>query len=127
MNITRFEDIESWKAARAVTNRIYRETRNPRFDDDRGLRSQRRRASASIMSDIAERFDCGSDLEFRRYLRISRKSTNEVLSHLHVASDQEYTTQAVFKALYNDASTIRRLISGFIKYLGGSRRVTGDR
>ena len=48
-----FEDLEVWKAARELTNKIYEITRDNVFSKDYGLRDQIRRASVSIMSNIA--------------------------------------------------------------------------
>jgi four helix bundle protein len=124
MIIKRFEDIESWKAARVLTNIIYRLTR--KFDDDT-LRDQLRRASASIMSNIAEGFDCGSDREFRRFLNIARRSTNEIQSHTYIVRDQGFLPRPTCQDIYSQAGRIRQLIGGFIKYLTSSRRGTRDK
>jgi hypothetical protein len=40
-----------------------------------------------------------------------------VRSHLHVALDQGYITQVRFDQLYDRASEVNRLISGFMNYL----------
>ena len=38
-------------------------------------------------------------------------------SHLYVALDQAYITQAGFDQLYGQASEVSRLLSGFMTYL----------
>ena len=52
-----FEDLEVWKSARELTNRIYKISNNSGFSKDYGLRDQIRRAAVSIMSNIAEGFE----------------------------------------------------------------------
>lgn len=52
--IKKFEDIESWKLARTLTKRIYEVTNAGQFAYDFGLKDQTRRASVSILSNIAE-------------------------------------------------------------------------
>lgn len=52
--ITRFEDIESWKTARQLTNSVYVHTNLTGFNRDFGLRDQIRRGSVSVMSNITE-------------------------------------------------------------------------
>jgi len=52
--IEKFEDIEAWQKARELTREIYRLTNQGAFAKDFGLRDQIRRASVSIMSNIAE-------------------------------------------------------------------------
>ena len=51
--IKKFEDIESWKLARKLTGEIYTITSTGGFVRDLGLRDQIRRASVSILSNLA--------------------------------------------------------------------------
>ena len=52
--IKRFEDIQAWQKARALTKEIYEITTVNGFANDFGLKDQIRRASTSIMLNIAE-------------------------------------------------------------------------
>ena len=70
MRITRFEDIDGWKAARRLTNLTYAATKSMRYQVDPDHRRQIRRASTSSMANIAEGFEAGSPAEFKRFLRI---------------------------------------------------------
>ncbi len=56
MAVKYFEDLEVWKSARTLTRRIYALTVKDFFSKDFGLRDQIRRASVSIMSNMAEGF-----------------------------------------------------------------------
>lgn len=49
----RFEDIAAWQKARQLTKEIYRLTAQKDFSKDFALKHQIRRASVSIMSNIA--------------------------------------------------------------------------
>jgi four helix bundle protein len=49
-----FEEIQAWQKARALTREVYALSGREPFSRDFGLRDQIRRASASIMSNIAE-------------------------------------------------------------------------
>jgi four helix bundle protein len=89
-NIQKFEDIESWKSARRLTSEIYQETSTGEFVRDFGLKDQIRRASVSILSNIAEGFERGNDKEFAHFLAISKGSCGEVRAQLYVALDQRY-------------------------------------
>ncbi len=51
--ITRFEEIEAWKNARELTKKIYEISAVGEFSRDFGLKDQLRRATVSIMSNIA--------------------------------------------------------------------------
>ncbi len=120
MKIKKFEDIESWKRARRLTNEIYQRTATGEFARDFGLKDQIRRASVSILSNIAEGFERGGDNEFSQFLAIAKGSCGEVRAQLYVALDQGYFSQEVFDQLSHNAIEVGQLLSGFMKYLKGS-------
>ena len=115
--ITRFEDIESWKTARQLTNSVYAHTNQTGFNRDFGLRDQIRRASVSVMSNVAEGFESRTDVQFINFLGMARASAGEVRAQLYIALDQKYITEEQFKETYAMAQTCARQISNFIKYL----------
>ena len=117
MKIERFEDIECWQLGRELAKKVYAVSGKGRFARDYGLRDQIQRASGSIMHNIAEGFDGGSNPEFIKFLKYSKRSCSEVQSQLYVAFDQGYITQETFDALYEEATNIRVKIGAFIKYL----------
>jgi len=117
MKIETFEDIASWQKARELTKLIYQHSKRGEFARDFGLRDQIRRASTSIMSNIAEGFERGGDKEFVQFLSTAKGSCGEVRSQLYVAFDQEYLTQTDFDSLRQMTVSISRLISGFMNYL----------
>ena len=117
MRIKNFEEIEAWKRARELTKLIYRISSHVDFNKDWGLKDQIRRAAISVMSNIAEGFDSSSKLEFIRFLGISRRSASEIQSQLYVAVDQGYIQQDDFKNIYKETEEIRKMITGFIRYL----------
>ena len=55
--ITRFEEIEAWQTARELTKMLYSITEEGKIARDFGLKDQLRRASVSVMSNIAEGFE----------------------------------------------------------------------
>ncbi len=125
MKIERFEDIEGWQIGRELTRRIYAATSRGGFAKDYGLKDQIQRASGSVMHNVAEGFDGGSNAEFAKFLRYAQRSCTEVQSELYVALDQSYLTQQEFSELYELAQHARAKIGGFIKYLvqAGSRNL----
>jgi four helix bundle protein len=126
MKITRFEDIEAWKVSRRLSRLVNETTTSKTFRSQSALRSQLQRAATSAMANIAEGFNSGSDVEFARFLRISRKSATEVQSHLYAALDDRSINQDQFDKIYGTAEDVKKLIGGFIRYLSspdrGSRR-----
>jgi four helix bundle protein len=118
--IGRFEDIECWKQARDLVKNIYFITQNAPFAKDWGLKDQIQRAAVSIMSNIAEGYERGSNKEFSQFLFIARGSAGEVRSLLYVALDQKYIDQLTFKKLFETSLLISRQIKSFISYLQSS-------
>jgi len=123
VSIQKFEDIKSWQAARALATMVYRASGQGAFGQDFGLRDQIRRAAGSVMHNIAEGFDAGSDAEFTRFLRYARRSATEVQSELYIALDQQYIPATEFQTLYTKATEVKKLINGFIAYLRKSNRI----
>ena len=70
--ILRFEDFIAWQKARELTAIVYRATEQGKFQKDYGLRDQMRRASVSIMANIAEGFERGRSSELHQYLSVAK-------------------------------------------------------
>ena len=99
---------------------IYEATKEGFFSKDYGLKDQIQRASNSVMANIAEGFDSGSDSEFAKFLGYAFRSATEVQSHLYVAMDQGYITQEQFDEIYGQTVLVKNLIRGFMRYLRSS-------
>ena len=115
--IKSFEELSVWQDARKFTNKIYRLTNKFPKEELYGLTSQIRRASVSIMSNIAEGFDRRSDKELTNFLSIARGSSSEVQNDLYIALDLNYISQNEFNKLYQEAKKIAKQINGLMTYL----------
>ena len=118
--ISKFEDIEAWQLAREMTKMIYAISNDGAFARDFGLRDQIRRASVSIMSNIAEGFERGGDKEFFQFVSLAKGSSGEVRAQLYVALDAGYIDQQTFSRLSDMATQINRMLAGLMKYLRSS-------
>jgi len=114
---SRREDINAWQEARKLTNMIYEATKHTNFAKDFGLRDQIRRATTSIMSNIAEGYESQSKEDFIRFLYYAKRSAGEVRSQLCVARDQKYLEAREYETLLNHAEICVKMISKFISYL----------
>src|SRR5258705_3721559 len=115
--VKKFEEIQSWKKARSLTKEIYRATLTGSFARDFGLKDQMRRASVSILSNIAEGFERGGDKEFLQFLAVAKGSAGELRAQLYVAFDQQYVSVEKFDFLITEVTEVSQLISGVMKYL----------
>ena len=110
--IERFEDFIAWQKARKLTAEIYKVTNQGRFARDFVLRDQSRRASVSIMSNLAEGFERGGAGEFHRFITIAKGSCAELRAQLYVALDVGYLTEAIFHSLMSLTIEVGRILGG---------------
>jgi len=120
--ITRFEDIQAWQTARELTTLVYKQSEQGHFARDFGLRDQIRRASVSVMSNIAEGFESRTDTQFVNYLGHARASAGEVRSQLYIVLDLKYISQEQFTESYELADKTARQVSRFADYLEANPR-----
>ncbi len=113
--VERFEDLIAWRKARELTKLIYALSGDGVFAKDFGLRDQIRRASVSVMSNIAEGFDRASRAEFHRFLVIAKGSCAEVRAQLYVAWDAGLMTEKQFEEARSLAEETSRIIAGLRK------------
>lgn len=112
-----FEDLHIYQRARELTNAVYALTRSGAFARDLGLCDQIRRASVSVMSNVAEGFERGTRAEFIQFLYIAKGSCGEVRAQLQIALDQAYITPESHAALRNLTRMLSGMISNFIAHL----------
>ena len=115
MGIESFTDLIAWQKARDLTKNIYSITSRKGFQSDFALRDQMRRASVSIMSNIAEGFERASRREFHRFLVIAKGSCAEVHSQLYVAFDADYIEQETFERSLEMTKEVSRIVGGLRK------------
>jgi four helix bundle protein len=112
----KFEDIEAWQKARELTRVIYRISQDGPFSKDFGLRDQIRRASISVMSNIAEGFERNGTGEFIQFLAIAKGSVGEVRAQLYIAVDQAYLNRETFDRIFLLANEVGNMIGGLMNY-----------
>ena len=119
--ITKFEDLEVWKLARVIVNNIYELTKSGDFKQDYALKNQIRRSGLSILSNIGEGFESGTDKQFARYLKIAKGSAGECRAQIYIAFDQQYISQEEFRNNKSRLVTCSKQLSRLISYLNGNK------
>jgi len=115
--IRRFEDMVVWQKSRELTKSVYKALSGCR---DHGFTDQIQRASVSIVSNIAEGFERGTQAEFLNYLYIAKGSAGEVRAQLYVGLDVGYFNIETFTYLNGLVLDCSRLIHSFTEKLKGS-------
>jgi len=115
--IRRFEDLDCWKMAREVCQKIYEVSECGTFARDFSLKDQISRSNGSVMDNIAEGFERGGNKELIQFLFVSKASCGEVKSQLYRAKDRRHISEEKFQELYDISTQTSKLIAGFISYL----------
>lgn len=117
--IKSFENLFIWQEARILTNEVYSIVGQSK---DYGFKDQIQRAVVSIMNNIAEGFESGSNAKFINFLNIANGSCSEVRSMLYLCEDFHYCDEQ--KRIELQAKT--RQISAGIKTLITKLSSTSD-
>jgi four helix bundle protein len=112
-----YRKLKVWQKAHALTLGTYALSAKLRKPEAWPLRDQLFRASISVPSNIAEGAGRGSDRDFRRFLRHSLGSLNEVEYDLLLARDLEFLSAAEHSRLSAQLEEVRRMLSGLIATL----------
>lgn len=116
MATRRIEELRIWCDARVFVKEIYELMKDNR---DFGFKDQIQRAAVSIMNNIAEGSDSGSDAKFVNFLNIAKGSCAEVKSMLYLCEDLGYCSALQREYLHSQLSNISSGIYKFIEYLKG--------
>jgi four helix bundle protein len=107
----------AWQKAMDLVDDVYTVVRCFPREELFGLGRQMRDAALSIPSNIAEGSGRGSDIEYRRFVRIARASTFELQTQIEVARRQHFITNEQARALDENASEVAKTINGLLRAL----------
>jgi len=110
----RFEDLLVWQKAKQLAITIFK-----KFEQSKNysFRDQIQRAAVSISNNIAEGFERKGNKELKHFLFIAKGSCGEVRSMLYLCLELNYISKEEFYVLINEALTISKMLSAFIKTL----------
>ncbi len=117
VTILKFEDIIAWQKALELSDIIYSHSNKEKFSKDFGLRDQMRRASISVVSNIAEGFEREGNNQFIYFLLVAKASAGELRAQLYIARNQNYISMNEFEIINQKVIEVSKTISGFISYL----------
>ena len=109
-----FEQLRIWQEARVFVNDVYLIMQNCK---DYGFRDQIQRAAVSIMNNIAEGNESGSDAKYMNFLNIAKGSCSEVRSMLYLCEDFGFCTAEKHQELHDKAQSIASGLRNLITYL----------
>ena len=106
-----YQDAKSFY--RDILNTIDKFPKEEKFN----LIDQLRRAGLSIILNIAEGCDKGTDKDFNRFLMNALGSLNEVVAGIDIAFENQYIDKNHYADLMDKAEKLSKQIGGFSKKL----------
>ncbi|MBZ5559606.1 MAG: four helix bundle protein [Acidobacteriia bacterium] len=122
-----FRNLSVWQMARRLTKSIYEMTVDYPESEAFGLRSQMRRASVSICSNIAEGCGRRGDREFRRFLDVAMGSACELECETILSFDLAFITETAQEQILDVLIQTKRMLGGLLACLGWGRSKSGGR
>lgn len=90
----RFEDLEVWKIGMEIIHEVYRITRKFPQEELFALSNQLKRASVSIVLNIAEGSGQSTSKSFSLYLNYSKSSVLECVACIKIALQEKFILQS---------------------------------
>lgn len=113
----RFKKLEVYQKTLIFTKKVYEFSSYLPKEEQYGLVSQLKRATTSIVLNIAEGAGSGFNPEFKRFLKMSLRSAYEVNSIFDIIEVLNYDNQKMLEKLRKDLDEISAMIAGLIKSL----------
>ncbi len=112
-----FEDLDVYKAARALRKKVYKLAKSLPADERFALKQQMTRSAVSITSNIAEGHGRYHWQDNTRFCRQARGSLCELVDQFNNCQDQNYCDNEFLESLRCDATEVLKLLNGYIGYL----------
>jgi len=114
----RFEELRVWRDALRLCNEIDLLTESFPKKELYSLSSQIKRAADSVVLNIAEGSTGQPVPEYKRFLRISLRSSVEVVACLFIAKTRNYIDQQIFQKHYNEYEVLCKMTTSLINSMG---------
>jgi four helix bundle protein len=112
-----FKNLNVWQMARQLTKSIYTLTMDFPGSEEFGLKSQMRRASVSICTNIAEGCGRRGDREFRRFVDVAMGSACELECETILSFDLAFITEAMQEQILEKLIQIKRMLGSLANKL----------
>jgi four helix bundle protein len=112
-----FKELLVWQKSIDFVTEIYKFTDSFPKDETFGLKSQIRRASVSIPSNIAEGNSRRSKPDYVQFLKISRGICAEVETQLIISKNLHFLDEINYLKLNQDIIEISKMLNGLINSL----------
>ncbi|MCP9291788.1 four helix bundle protein [Gracilimonas sediminicola] len=118
--IERYEDLKCWQQSRLLVNQIYKLVSDSSLKKEFALTDQLKRASISVMTNIAEGFNRYHKKDFIRFLDYSQSSAQEVKSLLYIVEDQGMIETERIKEIQNNCDHCQAMVLSLINHINNT-------
>ena len=108
--VTSFRELEIYKRSKELLKRVYQITEKYPEREKYNVISQLRRSILSVPLNIAEGYGRKSKKDFKRFLKISLGSSNEVEALLDISKELKYITEEEYLKLSKENEEIGKMI-----------------
>ncbi len=112
-----FKNLTVWQMARQLTKSIYKLTMDFPGSEEFGLKSQMRRASVSICTNIAEGCGRRGDRELRRFVDVAMGSACELECETILSFDLAFMTEPMQEQILEKLIEIKRMFGSLASKL----------
>ncbi|KFI37552.1 S23 ribosomal protein [Peptococcaceae bacterium SCADC1_2_3] len=112
-----YRDLQIWQKSMTLVTEIYKISKGFPKDEAYGLTSQMRRCAISIPSNMAEGYGRKSTNEYIHFLRIATGSLYELQTQMEISMNLCYLNRDEFDKLYELSREIERMLSSLIRKL----------
>ena len=112
-----FRKWDVYKNAKSCSVLIYQITKSYPEAEKFGLISQLRRASVSVIANIAEGASRSSEKNFKHFLTMSLGSSFEIEALLEISLDLQFISRENFDEIMNKNEVVQKQLNAFISKL----------
>ena len=120
-----YKDLIVWQRSKNLAVDVYRITEKYPKNEMYGLISQLRRASVSVVSNIAEGQGRITKGEFQQFLGHARGSLLELETQLAISVDLNYISTEEFSRMESHISEVRRMLNALLESLHARGKAAG--
>jgi four helix bundle protein len=119
--VQRFEDLRVWQTARELVRGMYRAAATQKLTADYALQNQMKRAAVSIVSNVAEGFECGTRKQQIEACYLAKGSAGELRAQVIVAHDVGLLDEQAFSWLHDKCEKCSGQLQLYIHHLRSTR------
>lgn len=116
-----FKQLRIWQKAMGLADGIYTLTESFPKTEQYGLVSQMRRAAVSVVCNIAEGSQRGTDRDYSNFIAMSRGSLAELETQIFLAFRRSFFEERSMQTLIKDIDELSKMLNAFQQKLIATR------